>query len=107
MAQVPPKETAKRAAPARSAQPKKAAGRAGRRAYRRRGGACENPGGEVSLPGWYVVRSGDTLWAIAERHYGAGWRYRRIWAANRRRLWSAHRIYPCQRVYLPAAVGRA
>jgi nucleoid-associated protein YgaU len=48
-----------------------------------------------------VVKKGDTLWSIAERHYGAGRRYNRIYAANRRRIRSAHWIEPCQRVYLP------
>jgi nucleoid-associated protein YgaU len=52
------------------------------------------------------VRSGDTLWAIAARHYGAGQRYTRIYAANRRRISSPHRIFPCQRVYLPKAIKR-
>ena len=52
------------------------------------------------------MKSGDTLWAIAARHYGAGWRYKRIYAANRRRIYSPHRIFPCQRVYLPQLRAR-
>jgi nucleoid-associated protein YgaU len=47
------------------------------------------------------VRKDDTLSAIALVHYGAALRYRMIFAANRRRLCSPHRIYPCQRLYLP------
>jgi len=63
---------------------------------------CELAGVEVELPGWYVVKKGDTLWAIAKRHYAAGSRYRGIYEANRRQLkkgpdW----ILPCQRLYLP------
>jgi nucleoid-associated protein YgaU len=63
---------------------------------------CKSAGASVQLPGWYVVKKGDTLWAIAERHYGAGARYRRIYEANRDRLrrgpdW----ILPCQHLYLP------
>jgi nucleoid-associated protein YgaU len=61
---------------------------------------CATAGTSIELPGWYVVKKGDTLWSIAERHYGAGWRYKRIYAANRRHLRSAHWIEPCQRVYL-------
>ena len=63
---------------------------------------CKTAGASVQLPGWYVVKKGDTLWAIAERHYGAGARYRRIYKANQGRLrrgpdW----IVPCQHLYLP------
>lgn len=63
---------------------------------------CKTAGASVQLPGWYVVKKGDTLWAIAERHYGAGARYRRIYKANQGRLrrgpdW----IVPCQQLYLP------
>ena len=63
---------------------------------------CKTAGASVELPGWYVVKKGDTLWAIAERHYGAGARYRRIYKANQGRLrrgpdW----IVPCQHLYLP------
>jgi nucleoid-associated protein YgaU len=68
--------------------------------------ACSAAGEETGVPGWYVVKQGDTLWAIAARHYGAGWRYKRIHAANRRRIRSAHWIYPCQRLYLPRGVRR-
>ncbi|MBO0742826.1 MAG: LysM peptidoglycan-binding domain-containing protein [Hyphomicrobiaceae bacterium] len=68
--------------------------------------SCETAGAAIALPGWYVVKEGDTLWSIAERHYGAGRRYKRIYAANRRRIRSAHWIEPCQRVYLPVPLRR-
>src|SRR5262245_8457340 len=63
---------------------------------------CQLAGVEAEVPGWYVVKKGDTLWAIAKRHYGAGARYRGIFEANRGQLkkgpdW----ILPCQRLYLP------
>ena len=63
---------------------------------------CQLAGVETELPGWYVVKKGDTLWAIAKRHYGTGARYRGIYEANRGQLkkgpdW----ILPCQRLYLP------
>ena len=69
---------------------------------------CKTAGASVQLPGWYVVKKGDTLWAIAERHYGAGARYRRIYKANQGRLrrgpdW----IVPCQHLYLPRQRRRA
>jgi nucleoid-associated protein YgaU len=63
---------------------------------------CQTAGASVPLPGWYVVKRGDTLWAIAERHYGAGRRYRSIFAANRGRLKRGPDfILPCQQLYLP------
>jgi hypothetical protein len=76
------------------------------RAERGRVRACETAGTAIELPGWYVVKAGDTLWSIAERHYGAGRRYKRIFAGNRRRIRSPHWIEPCQRIYLPRAPRR-
>jgi len=31
----------------------------------------------------YVVTAGDTLWDIAQRHWGHGERWQRLWQANR------------------------
>lgn len=36
----------------------------------------------VEMPSLHIVRKGDTLWSIAEQHYGNGNRYRDILAAN-------------------------
>jgi len=67
-----------------------------------KGERCKAAGAKVALPGWYVVKTGDTLWAIAERHYGAGARYRTIFLANRDRLKRGpDLIMPCQQLYLP------
>jgi nucleoid-associated protein YgaU len=66
-------------------------------------GPCRLTSRKVSLPGWYRVRRGDTLWSIAARHYGDGRRYGLIFTTNRRRIEDADLIYPCQRIYLPAA----
>jgi nucleoid-associated protein YgaU len=49
--------------------------------------------------GWYVGRGGDTLWRIAEVHYGYGEANLRLHRANA--LPDANRIYPCQRLYIP------
>lgn len=53
------------------------------------------------LPGTVTVRRGDTLWALAEKHLGAGSRYREIAKLNYgrvqpdgRTLTDAHWIYP-------------
>jgi nucleoid-associated protein YgaU len=83
--------------------------RTAERPHSRRGtaGTCRAAGAKARLPGWYVVRKGDTLWRIAERHYGSGKRYKRIAAANRARLRrGADWIVPCQRLYLPGPVRR-
>ncbi|MDX2288700.1 MAG: LysM peptidoglycan-binding domain-containing protein [Hyphomicrobiaceae bacterium] len=58
-------------------------------------------GRRVKLPGSYIVQRGDTLWTIAARHYGRGRSYVVITRANRRKIGSPHRIYPCQRFWLP------
>ncbi|MFP4537704.1 MAG: LysM peptidoglycan-binding domain-containing protein [Dichotomicrobium sp.] len=48
-----------------------------------------------------VVHRGDTLWHIAERHYGSGVRYTKIFRNNRDQIRSPHRIYPGQQFELP------
>jgi hypothetical protein len=64
-------------------------------------GSCRNAGVPVNGAGWYVVAEGDTLWSIAEAHYGYGGAYRRIWRANRDVLEEPDTIYRCQRLYIP------
>ncbi len=49
----------------------------------------------------YVVQPGDTLWAIASRHYRKGSRYNIIYRANQARLPNADVIRPCQKLVLP------
>lgn len=62
---------------------------------------CRMAGNRVKLPGWYVVKRGDTLWKIAARHYGKGQRYPVIYRANVRRIADPNIIVRCQRIYLP------
>jgi len=101
----PPAEKAPKAARVASAPETARRHEGGRRLYASR--SCETAGSQVKPPGWYVVKAGDTLWDIAQRHYGTGWRYKRIHAANRRRIHRASYILPCQRVYLPPRGRRA
>jgi nucleoid-associated protein YgaU len=63
--------------------------------------ACRNAGQRIRLPGWYVIRGGDTLWNVAFRHYGEGGRYGLIHKSNVRRIANADVIRPCQRIWLP------
>jgi nucleoid-associated protein YgaU len=48
-----------------------------------------------------VVRRGDTLWDIAQRRYGRGYRYTRIYRSNRDQIRDPNLIYPNQRIILP------
>jgi nucleoid-associated protein YgaU len=50
---------------------------------------------------WYVTGADDTLWQIAERFYGTGSAYPRIYRANRKRLASPHVVRPCLALRLP------
>ena len=52
-------------------------------------------------PKVYTIRRGDTLWAVAERFFGGGWRYVTIYRDNRKTIRNPHRIYPKQKVDLP------
>lgn len=49
-----------------------------------------------------VVRRGDTLWHIAERRYGKGWRYTVIYRDNKDQIRDPHWIYPGQEFTLPS-----
>ena len=51
----------------------------------------------------YTVQSGDTLSAIAERHYGKASRWHEIFAANRDQIEDPDLIRPGQVLRLPAA----
>jgi nucleoid-associated protein YgaU len=51
---------------------------------------------------WYVTGRDDTLWDIAERFYGSGLAYPRIYRVNRARLSSPHVVRPCLALRLPA-----
>ena len=62
---------------------------------------CHAAGQVVQGGGWYVVRHGDTLWNIAEAHYGDGRAWRRVLRANWRTVPDASCIYACQRLYIP------
>ncbi len=51
----------------------------------------------------YIVKQGDTLEKIAAQVYGDGSKWRRIYQANRDRLSSPNKIYPGQKLMVPAA----
>jgi len=50
----------------------------------------------------YTVKSGDTLWAIAQKYLGAGNRYMDIYNANKDKVKNPNLIYPGQVLTLPS-----
>lgn len=56
------------------------------------------PAPQPENPGTYTVKSGDTLWGIAERFLGAGERYIQIMSANNM---TGDMIYPGQVLIIP------
>ena len=49
----------------------------------------------------YTVESGDTLWAIAQKVYGNGGKYMKIFEANTSLLESPDKIFPGQELVIP------
>jgi nucleoid-associated protein YgaU len=71
---------------------------------RRQKTAANDPAAqEAALPNAsvIVVRRGDTLWQIAQRHYGDGKKYTQIFRGNRKQIRDPNWIYPSQRFELP------
>jgi nucleoid-associated protein YgaU len=48
-----------------------------------------------------IVRAGDTLWQIAQRHYGDGAKFTQIFQNNRDQIRNPNWIYPAQKFELP------
>jgi nucleoid-associated protein YgaU len=57
-----------------------------------------SPSGKVE---YYVIKSGDTLSAIAQKFYGKGSAYPRIFEANREVIKDPDLIYPGQKIRVP------
>ena len=49
----------------------------------------------------YIIRRGDTLWAIAKRYLGSGLRYTKIFEDNRQVINNPNLIHPKQQVTVP------
>lgn len=66
------------------------------------GGTQPAPGSVApSPPRTYTVVKGDSLWAIAQRYYGKGTLWPRIFDANRGQIKDSHWIYPGQKFVIP------
>lgn len=51
--------------------------------------------------GTYVIKRGDTLWAISKKYYGKGSQYPKIYNANRNIIKNPNLIYPGQKLVIP------
>lgn len=63
-----------------------------------------NDPGKTSNPknvGYYIVKTGDTLWAIAKKFYGSGAKYLKIYNANKNIILNPSLIYPGQKLVIP------
>lgn len=63
--------------------------------------AIEAPAAEYAA--FYTVQKGDTLSAIAQKHYGSGGKYMAIFEANKPMLKDPNKIYPGQVLRIPKA----
>ena len=56
---------------------------------------------DIPEPTFYTIEEGDTLWAIASKHYGDGNKYQAIVDANLEVIKDADKIYPGQTIRIP------
>lgn len=56
---------------------------------------------------FHTVEKGDTLWAIAKKSYGNGSKYMAIFEANKPMLSDPDKIYPGQKLRIPAQTADA
>ena len=56
---------------------------------------------DIPEPNFYTIQDGDTLWAIAQKHYGDGNKYEDIVQANLEVIKDADKIYPGQTIRIP------
>lgn len=58
-------------------------------------------------PQRYVVKAGDTLWAISTLYLTSPWRWPELWGFNRDQIENPHLIYPGQILLMVQRDGRA
>lgn len=62
---------------------------------------AEAPDDPPKGPTLHEVKKGDSLWKIAEKHYGNGSKYPEIFEANKPMLSDPDKIYPGQMLRIP------
>ncbi|MCC2674942.1 MAG: hypothetical protein K0R58_1889 [Ramlibacter sp.] len=60
-----------------------------------------------NAPDTYIVKPGDTLWAISGLYLKTPWRWPELWGMNMEQVRNPHRIYPGQTLYLEKLDGLA
>jgi len=60
-----------------------------------------------NAPDSYIVKSGDTLWAISSVFLLSPWRWPELWGMNMEEIRNPHLIYPGQGLVLDKTSGRA
>jgi len=60
-----------------------------------------------NAPDTYVVKRGDTLWAISGIYLKQPWRWPELWGMNLKAIANPHLIYPGQTLYLDRTGGYA
>lgn len=82
---------------------------AGQRAQAQQTAARGIPVAELApdAPDSYVVRRGDTLWAISGIYLKQPWRWPELWGMNLSAIANPHLIYPGQTLYLDRTGGYA
>lgn len=60
-----------------------------------------------NAPDSYVIKTGDTLWAISGLFLKSPWRWPELWGMNLSDIRNPHLIYPGQRLVLERKDGRA
>ncbi len=61
----------------------------------------------ADAPDSYLIKSGDTLWAISGLFLKSPWRWPELWGMNLSDIRNPHLIYPGQRLVLERKDGRA
>ena len=61
----------------------------------------------ANAPDTYVVKRGDTLWAISGLYLAKPWRWPELWGMNMDAIRNPHLIYPGQTLYLEKSNGFA
>ena len=62
----------------------------------------EPPVADAPQVQYYTIQKGDTLYAVAKEFYGDGMKYPQIFEANREVIEDADKIYPGQKIRIPA-----